>query len=89
MRWFSERVYCGLLPGTYFIDLVGTPRSDFGDGYPVERAADAIGVNVLTTPVWLARRYQTIERVVNGTFSMQQEWMLSQGMQWWDEQEAG
>ncbi|CAM9105430.1 unnamed protein product, partial [Ectocarpus fasciculatus] len=31
--------------------------------------------------------YQTIERVVNGTFSMQKEWMFSQGMRW-DEQEA-
>ncbi|CAN0319627.1 unnamed protein product [Ectocarpus sp. 6 AP-2014] len=31
--------------------------------------------------------YQTIERVVNGTFSMQKEWMLSRGMRW-DEQEA-
>ncbi|CAM9251274.1 unnamed protein product [Laminaria digitata] len=31
--------------------------------------------------------YQTVERVVNGTFSMQKEWMLSQGMPW-DEQEA-
>ncbi|CAN0292085.1 unnamed protein product [Ectocarpus sp. 6 AP-2014] len=31
--------------------------------------------------------YQTIERVVNGTFSMQKEWMLSRGMRW-DEEEA-
>ncbi|CAM9786098.1 unnamed protein product, partial [Ectocarpus sp. 12 AP-2014] len=31
--------------------------------------------------------YQTVERVVNGTFSMQKEWMLTRGMRW-DEQEA-
>lgn len=35
-----------------------------------------------------ARRYQTIERVVNGTFSMQKEWMLSRGMPW-NEEEVG
>lgn len=36
----------------------------------------------------IVRRYQTIERVVNGTFSMQKEWMLSRGMPW-NEQEVG
>ena len=42
---------------------------------------------VLNTNLTLTRRYQTVERVVNGTFSMQKEWMLSQGMPW-DEQEV-
>lgn len=36
----------------------------------------------------IVRRYQTIERVVNGTFSMQKEWMLSRGMPW-NEEEVG
>lgn len=35
----------------------------------------------------LTRRYQTIERVVNGTFNMQKEWMLRQEMPW-DEEEV-
>lgn len=32
-------------------------------------------------------RYQTVARVVNGTFSMQKEWAKSRGMPW-DEQEV-
>lgn len=47
----------------------------------------AVTVNALMKYLTLTRRYQTIERVVNGTFSMQKEWMLSTGMPW-DEEEV-